>query len=243
MSDRRTRLLVAQLVLAVLGAVVVGVCELVLSYDAERAVALAAGVDHAVDDLFPVGLDGLLMTATFAAVALHGAPVWTRRYIWSVFGGGLLVALACNGAHSFAVAHGGRVVLSGPQAFLVSAVPPVSAAAAVHLVVLVVRHVGQVLAGRPAVREPGKAPRRHVEPPEPTVEGNVPALRALSGGGRRGRRQEALTAVRDAVVSGKRAEALTGAWLADQLGVSASRGRALLAEARSALVEEEGGAA
>src|SRR3989442_10064615 len=125
MTKARLRLLIGQLILSVLAAAVVGACSLVLSYDAERAVAIAGGIDRGVAGLFPVGLDGLLMTATFAAVTLHGSSKGTRRYVWLVLGGGLVVALACNGAHSFA--KGGHVVLSPQQAFAVSAVPPVSA--------------------------------------------------------------------------------------------------------------------
>src|ERR1700730_5619036 len=184
MSVGRVRLMVAQLVLAVLAAAVVGVCELVLSYDAERAVAHAAGVDHAVDGLFPLGLDGLLMTATFAAVTLHGASLWTRRYVWLVFGAGLAVALACNGAHSFAVR--GQVVLTQEQAFAVSAVPPASAAAAVHLVVLIVRHVGQVLAAWRALQAPAErsqAPTGERRALDPDAESRGARKRPVGGRG------------------------------------------------------------
>lgn len=183
MTRLRLGLLIGQLGLAIVAAIAVAACALVLSFDAQTAVAEAAHIRRQLAGLLPVSVDGLLGVATFALVALHSARRRTRAYVWLLFFCGLGVSIGCNAAHS--LSDGGRLVLPGALPGLVSAVPPLSAAATIHLVVMLVRHVAAVVSDAVAavsVAEPAvsveTAPPDAPSLPEPPAT-PAPALPAV----------------------------------------------------------------
>jgi len=115
---------------ASLGTVAVAVAGFTLSFDAIRAVAVAAHVRPSWAWLMPLSVDGAMSVATVAAVVLRRLG---RRpaYPWLVVLSGAAISIACNALH----ARGGHP-LGERAAMAVSAIPPVMLALSVHLLVV-----------------------------------------------------------------------------------------------------------
>ncbi len=115
---------------ASLGTVAVAVAGFTLSFDAIRAVAVAAHVRPSWAWLMPLSVDGAMSVATVAAVVLRRLG---RRpaYPWLVVLAGAGISIACNALH----ARGGQP-LGVRAAMAVSAIPPVMLALSVHLLVV-----------------------------------------------------------------------------------------------------------
>ena len=109
-----------------------------ISWESLRVLAIAAGIPELLAPLFPLTIDAVMVTATTAAVALRAAPVRTRLYTWVLVAAGISVSVLGNGVHS--QAHGDVLVLPWWAAAAASAVPALSLAASLHLLVLVLRH-------------------------------------------------------------------------------------------------------
>jgi hypothetical protein len=118
---------------ASVGALAVTVAGFALSFDAGRAVAVAAYVNPHLAWLNPVAVDGLMAVAMVTAVVMR----WlgrSNRYPWTVVIAGMVVSVACNAAH--ASIHGGALQLNPYAAMAVSAIPAVSVAASVHMLIV-----------------------------------------------------------------------------------------------------------
>jgi hypothetical protein len=118
---------------ASVGALAVTVAGFALSFDAGRAVAVAAYVNPHLAWLNPVAVDGLMAVAMVTAVVMR----WlgrSNRYPWAVVIAGMVVSVACNAAH--ASIHGGALQLNPWAAMAVSAIPAVSVAASVHMLIV-----------------------------------------------------------------------------------------------------------
>jgi hypothetical protein len=127
-------------VVASVGTVAVTVAGFALSFDAGRAVAVAAYVNPRLAWLTPVSVDGLMAVAMVTAVVLR----WMGRstgYPWTVVLAGVAVSIACNAAH--ASIRGGALQLPVGAAMAVSAIPAASVAASVHMLIVLALAVVQ----------------------------------------------------------------------------------------------------
>src|SRR5262249_18421950 len=121
-------------------AVLTGVVALaagIISYSALAALARAVGGDWWLAWLYPLVVDGVLGVGTVAALVLREAPLKTRMYIWTLIGAAIAVSVSGNALH----AERG-LELPPLAAAAASAVPAASLAAALHLLVIIVRASG-----------------------------------------------------------------------------------------------------
>ncbi|MFI5778152.1 DUF2637 domain-containing protein [Nocardia sp. NPDC051570] len=131
---------------AAVGTVIIAALSSVLSFAALSDVARRSGV--AVPVLWPLIVDGLILVATVAVVAIQGSA-----YAWTMLGSGAAVSIAGNVLDA--------ITPEGPMpaqiAALVAAVPPVALVAVTHLTVHLARHAS--------------ATRRAVSPTESAAQG------------------------------------------------------------------------
>ena len=120
---------------------VVFVAAFAISWESLRVLALSAGIRPLLAPLYPLTIDAVMSTGTVAAVALRSAPLRTRLYTWALIAAGIAVSVLGNAVHSQAL--GGVLVLPWWAAAAASAVPALSLAASLHLLVIVLRHVRQ----------------------------------------------------------------------------------------------------
>lgn len=69
-------------VMVVTGVVLLAIVSFRFSYAAIHSIALAAGVSPGEAGVYPLILDGMLVIACVAALALRGAEWWIRGYAW-----------------------------------------------------------------------------------------------------------------------------------------------------------------
>jgi hypothetical protein len=139
-----------RLVRALVGtAVLVVVAGMALSYDALAVLAREAGIDPVLSWGYPAVVDGVLVVGSIAAYVLRGARLRIRMYLWLLIAAAVVVSVAGNAAH--ALSHGGSLILPVVAAALVSAVPPASMAAVIH-VLIVLMHALPKMAGAPERR-------------------------------------------------------------------------------------------
>jgi len=114
---------------AAAGTILIAALSSVLSFAALSDVARRSGVGIPV--LWPMIVDGLILVATFAVVAVQGSA-----YAWMMLGSGAAVSIAGNILDA--------VTPEGPMpsqiAAVVAAVPPVALVAVTHLTVHLARH-------------------------------------------------------------------------------------------------------
>lgn len=111
-----------------------------LSFDAIRAVAVAAHVRRELAWLFPVAVDGAMSVATVCAVVLR-ARGRSAAYPWAVVLFGALVSVVANGLHAWV--DGGAVALPAPWAVALSSVPPLLLALSIHLLIVLALSVSE----------------------------------------------------------------------------------------------------
>lgn len=142
----------AACVAATAGTLAVTAAGFALSFDAIRAVGRAAYIRAEWGWLLPVAIDGAIATAMVTAVVLRflGRSTW---YPWLVVIVGAAVSISCNAVHAYL--EGGAVRLPPWAAMTVSAIPAVTLALSVHmLIVLAVTVVQQPAPATPATVTP-----------------------------------------------------------------------------------------
>jgi hypothetical protein len=135
------------------GAAATGVVALgsaVLSWDALSWGARQLGVDAHLTWLYPVVIDGTIVVGTVTALALRGAEVRIRLYVWTLLVGAISASVIGNGAHA---AGGSPIHMVG------ASVPAVALAASLHLLVILVRHAPEVPIDAAEVAEDGQPDR------------------------------------------------------------------------------------
>lgn len=152
---------------SVAGTTLLAVGGFVLSFAALRDLAVRVGMPADLAWLWPLLIDGMIVEATLAVVAL--AQRGSRRavwYAWFLLAVGALVSVGSNGAHAVISGHG----WAGAAA---ASVPPVVLLATTHLTVL-------LMAAPEASAAPAQVPAAVVVPelqPEPAPDGGgTPAL-------------------------------------------------------------------
>lgn len=159
MSNESTvsqRTLALTRVTAVVITVGIGIASFVLSFTALADLAARAGVPENLAWLWPLIVDGTILQATMAVVALAGVDGQqrNRRYFWIVLATSAAVSVIGNGWHAVLP---GSAPLSPWLAAAIAVVAPVSLLASTHGLSLLVR-VPSVRAPVPVVRPQSAAP-------------------------------------------------------------------------------------
>lgn len=138
-----------------------------LSFAALRDLAVRVGMPADLGWIWPLLIDGMIVEATLAVVALAQRGSRAVWYAWFLLAVGALVSVGSNGAHAVISGHG----WAGAAA---ASVPPVVLLATTHLTVL-------LMAAPEASAAPARMPAAVVAPelqPEPGPDdgGGTPAL-------------------------------------------------------------------
>ncbi len=125
-------------VAAVLITVGIGAASFVLSFAALRDLAARAGIPRQLAWLWPMIVDGTILQATMAVVALagHGDQERSRRYFWIVLSSSAAVSVGANALHAVIP---GSSPLSPWLAAAIAVVAPVSLLATTHGLSLLIR--------------------------------------------------------------------------------------------------------
>lgn len=149
------------LVTAVCITTVIGVASFVLSFAALWDLATMAGVLRSLSWLWPVIVDGTILQATIAVIALASYPDQAsgRRFFWGVLFVAASVSVAANALHAFISGAGS---LPPALSAAMATVAPISLLAATHGLAVLVRVPG---------RAPAVADSREIvaDPPEAWV--------------------------------------------------------------------------
>jgi hypothetical protein len=153
------------------GTVFIAAAAFWLSFTSLSHLAQASGIAGAQAWAWPLIVDGIIVVATVAVVAMAGRPgVW---YPWTLLAGGAVVSVTANSIHATITPHLGVPRL---MAAAVAAVPPVVLLAITHLTVLLTRHTRS-----PAI--PDRTPtlgQPRPEPAPPALTHPTPAPPALA---------------------------------------------------------------
>ncbi|WP_280452216.1 DUF2637 domain-containing protein [Nocardia cyriacigeorgica] len=150
---------------AVLVVVVIGVAAFVLSFAALRDLAIKAHTPEHLAWLFPVIVDGTIIQATVAVLALRDGD--DRKFFEYVLAAGAAVSIGGNIAHALVSGHGiGAAVLAviAPAALLIDT----------HGLAILLRTRREQPSAAP-VEEPDSAPAETPEPDLPVEPASVPA--------------------------------------------------------------------
>src|SRR5215471_4440625 len=156
------------------------------SYNALGDVGRAAHIpDLPVGNLhvLAVALDGLAGVALLTLIVLQPAA-HMRAYCWALVGGCIAISMAANGAHAVFddPEREGALALPVVVAFLISTVPAASAAAALHLILLIghrlIEMVRTLVVDQPA-QPPAQAPA--ATSARSFTREDLPEIRALLG--------------------------------------------------------------
>lgn len=121
-------------VTAVAGTVLIAAGAFWLSFTALADLARRSGIGAGQAWAWPVIVDGLIVVATVAVVALAGRrAAW---YPWVLLAGGALISVTANALHAVVAADAD---VPGVLAACVAAVPPLVLLASTHLTVVLVR--------------------------------------------------------------------------------------------------------
>lgn len=123
------------LVTAVAGTVFIAAGAFWLSFTSLADLARRSGIDTGEAWAWPLIVDGIIVVATVAVVALGGTR--TAWYPWTLLLGGALVSVTANALHAVVAAD---ATVPGGLAACVAAVPPVVLLAITHLTVVLTRH-------------------------------------------------------------------------------------------------------
>lgn len=136
--SQHSRSLVFTRAAAVLITVGIGVASFVLSFAALRDLAARAGISERLAWLWPLIVDGTILQATMAVVALagHRDQQRNRRYFWIVLSASAGVSVGANALHAVIP---GSAPLSPWLAASIAVVAPVSLLAATHGLSLLIR--------------------------------------------------------------------------------------------------------
>ena len=119
---------------AVAGTVLIAAGAFWLSFTALADLARRSGIDAAQAWAWPVIVDGMIVVATVAVVALAGLrAAW---YPWVLLAGGALISVTANALHAVVAADAD---VPGVLAACVAAVPPLVLLASTHLTVVLIR--------------------------------------------------------------------------------------------------------
>lgn len=135
---------------------VIGGASFVLSFAALWDLATRAGLPRSLSWLWPVIVDGTILQATIAVIALAAHPEQKkgRQFFWTVLAVSAAVSIASNGLHAF-IAH--NSTLHPALAAAIATVAPISLLAATHGIAVLTRVPRQSASPAQAVALPEPA--------------------------------------------------------------------------------------
>ncbi|MFK0288865.1 DUF2637 domain-containing protein [Streptomyces sp. NPDC090442] len=136
-----------------IGIALLGTIGFALSYDALRQMAIAIHVGGLLVYAFPLVIDGFIAIGVGALLILRTAPLRSRLYAWSLVGSATLTSIWANALHAIRLNQQARLYLDNLTVGALSAIAPLALAGAVHLYLVINRH----LAAGGAVAEPPTA--------------------------------------------------------------------------------------
>lgn len=152
------------------GTALIDVCAFWLSATTLTDLARRAGIDPMQAWMWPVIVDGMIVVATVAIVALARHGRRATVYPWALLIAGALVSVTANCMHALVATDSDLPpVLSAS----VAAVPPLVLLAATHLTVQLGHHFTR------AAPVPGAAPSDAVEAPPPQLPSSAPPSAAI----------------------------------------------------------------
>lgn len=119
---------------AVTGTILIGCAAFWLSFTALADLAVRSGVSPNQAWTWPLLVDGLIVVATVAVVALDGQP--TAWYPWSLLIGASAMSVCANAAHAMITPE---ITVPRVLAAAVASVPPLVLLASTHLTVVLIR--------------------------------------------------------------------------------------------------------
>ncbi|GAB2988802.1 hypothetical protein GCM10023080_063090 [Streptomyces pseudoechinosporeus] len=123
------------------GIVLLAAVAFALSYDALRQMAVASHVRGLLTYLFPLVIDGFIAIGIVALLLLRTAPVRSRLYVWALVGVATGTSISANVVHAVGLNEGTRLHLNNATAGALSAIAPLALAGAVHLYLVINRHL------------------------------------------------------------------------------------------------------
>lgn len=164
-------------VTAITGTVFIAAGAFWLSFTALADLARRSGIDGGQAWAWPLIVDGIIVVATVAVVALAGQrrPTW---YPWTLLAAGAIVSVTANAIHAVIAADAD---VPSVLAASVAAVPPLVLLAITHLTVILTRPTAsEVTAAEPVLSEnaePGSGSREMLSPSVETGPVVVPLER------------------------------------------------------------------
>lgn len=162
-------------VTAASGTVLIAAGAFWLSFTALADLAVRSGIGRGQAWIWPLLVDGLIVVATVAVVALDGHR--TAWYPWALLIGGALVSVIANAAHALVTAEAS---VPGLLAAAVASVPPLVLLASTHLTVVLIRSTRTTATPPrtegplPALPAGGTAPDTPAGSPAPEPDGPSP---------------------------------------------------------------------
>lgn len=120
--------------------VVIGSGAFVLSFSALTDLAVRAGINPEIGWMWPLIVDGMIVAATVAIVALAGREGKEQFYPWLLLFFGAVVSTAANSIHAILAVKASNGNVPVAVSALVAAMPPVVLLAITHLTVLLVQY-------------------------------------------------------------------------------------------------------
>jgi len=146
-------------VTAVAGTVFIAAGAFWLSFTALANLAARSGIGAGQAWAWPLIVDGIIVVATVAVVALAGQrSAW---YPWALLIGGALVSVTANAIHAVVAADAD---VPGVLAASVAAVPPVVLLAITHLTVILTRPLPTIPDDPESVEHPARPPAASAMP-------------------------------------------------------------------------------
>ncbi|MDO0935167.1 DUF2637 domain-containing protein [Streptomyces sp. DG2A-72] len=143
------------------GIALLAVVAFALSYDALRQMAVAGHVRGLLTYLFPLVIDGFIAIGIVALIILRTAPVSSRFYVWMLVGVATGTSIGANVVHAVGLNEGTRLRLNNATAGALSAIAPLALAGAVHLYLVMNRHLAS---GAMAEASPATPPAASATP-------------------------------------------------------------------------------
>ncbi|WP_269855543.1 DUF2637 domain-containing protein [Streptomyces sp. RPT161] len=126
------------------GIILLGAIGFALSYDALRQMAAAVHIRGLLTYLFPLVIDGFIAIGVGALLILRTAPLHSRLYVWALVGIATATSIWANALHAIRLnqqAPRTGLHLDNPTVGALSAIAPLALAGAVHLYLVIRRHL------------------------------------------------------------------------------------------------------
>lgn len=133
---------------AVAATVVIAIGAFVLSFAALTDLAERSGIDPSLAWIWPIIVDGMIVAATVAIVALNGHDRRSMVYPWTLLFFGAIVSTAANSAHAILTVGQMQSEIPPLVSALVAAMPPVVLLAITHLTVHMYQKRAEVIQAR-----------------------------------------------------------------------------------------------